>query len=147
MLVNSWMLNTHVNYFAVILAALAYYIFGMIWYSPQLFGKLWMKHEGIHPDECKCKGMTIAFVGEAVLDLVMAFVLAALFGLLGVVQISEGIVIAFWVWLGFIATSHLSAVLWGKKTFSHYLIHAGFMLLGLILMAIILVYFRSVHLF
>lgn len=144
MLVDSWMLDTRVNHFAVVIAALIYYILGAIWYSPKLFGEHWMKHEGLTPSEPK-KSMVLAFIGEFILDLVIAYVLAALFGLLDVLEVQEGIIIAFWIWLGFLATTHFSAVLWGKKTFAHYLIHAGFMLLGLVLMAIVLVYLRSTN--
>ena len=38
-----------INYLAVLIAALASYVLGALWYSPVLFGKLWMKLSKIDP--------------------------------------------------------------------------------------------------
>ncbi|HXK35039.1 MAG TPA: DUF1761 family protein [Candidatus Paceibacterota bacterium] len=39
------------NWLAVILAALATMIVGALWYSPFLFGKLWLRYSGVMPGQ------------------------------------------------------------------------------------------------
>ncbi len=38
-----------INYWAVVLAAVAAFVVGALWYSPLLFGKLYMKVRGMNP--------------------------------------------------------------------------------------------------
>ncbi len=35
------------NYLAIIVAAAANFVLGMVWYAPSVFGKMWMKEAGI----------------------------------------------------------------------------------------------------
>jgi hypothetical protein len=39
----------HVNYLAVLLAAVAVFVLGWLWYSPLLFLRPWMRLRGIDP--------------------------------------------------------------------------------------------------
>ena len=107
-----------VNYIAIIVAAVASMIIGMVWYSPNVFGKKWIKLQGFKASEVKkmhkknCKQtMTVALIAA----LVTAYVLAYIMGLLGSASPAEGAKVGFWIWLGFVATSQLSAVLWEGK--------------------------------
>ncbi len=36
-----------INYWAVLVAAVVSMVIGALWYSPVLFGKLWMKYSGL----------------------------------------------------------------------------------------------------
>ena len=38
-----------INYLAVVVAAIAWFVVGSLWYSPLLFGKMWMELSGITP--------------------------------------------------------------------------------------------------
>lgn len=40
-----------VNYVAVLLAALATMLVGSVWYTPAVFGKIWMKLAKVKPDQ------------------------------------------------------------------------------------------------
>jgi hypothetical protein len=42
---------TEVNYLAVLLAAAATMIIGFLWYSPILFGNVWMKQIGLKAED------------------------------------------------------------------------------------------------
>jgi len=95
-----------INYLAVILAAVAAWLAGAVWYT--VLGKPWMaalgrsREELIGPTGRPPAGpFIIAFVAEAV----MAFVLAVLLIQIGSLTLGSGIATGFLVWLGFVATS------------------------------------------
>jgi hypothetical protein len=136
-----------VNYLAVLIAALVYYVIGAIWYSRFLFGNRWMKHhENEIPVEPQQKHILCcigSYVGEFIISLVLAYVLALFIELSQAEEVVEGVIVAIWVWIGFIATTHFSAVLWGRKTVKSFFIHAVFMLLGLIAMGAVIMAFDS----
>lgn len=134
--------NVPVNYLAVVLAAAAYFILGAVWYSPNMFGQRWMKHEWGQPDDQKRLPTVIAYIGELIISLIIAYILALFIEITRAREILEGIVIALWIWLGFIATTHFSAVLWARKTLKSFFIHAGFMLFGLLIMGALITIIR-----
>ena len=89
-----------INYFAVLAAAVAGFMFGAGWYGA--LGKQWMAALGIteqpRPDP-KIFAMTF------VCQLVMAWMLAGVMGHLGQLTVSGGVITAISVWLGFVATT------------------------------------------
>lgn len=129
------------NYLGVIIAAIVYLILGSIWYLPSLFGKHCVKTEEVPQKECTLSHTIGIFAGEFVLDLVMAFVLAIFIQISQAENYVEAMIIAFWAWIGFVATTHFSAVLWGHKPLKNFFIHAGFMLIGLLAMSLVIYYF------
>ena len=92
-----------VNYLAVVIAAVAAFVFGAVYYG--LLGKPWMKAAKIDPAEAKMSATVLAT--GFVCELVMAYLLAGLIGHLGAGEVSlqTGIITAFFVWLGFMATT------------------------------------------
>ncbi len=133
-------LSSNINYLAVVIAALVYFILGAIWYAPGIFGNRWTKHEEGRVEEHTYAYKIGAYIGEFILDLIIAYVLALFLLLSQATEIVEGVILALWIWVGFIATTHFSAVLWGRKTVKSFFIHACFMLIGVIAMAIVLLY-------
>jgi len=66
-----------INYWAVLVSALAVFVIGSIWYSPVLFANAWMKEQGF-TREGMAKGSTLKIFGISfLLMLIMAFNLAA----------------------------------------------------------------------
>lgn len=140
--------DVSVTYSAVIVAAIVYFILGAIWYAPFFFGHCSAKHDEACPvdkegkdkgcQECGCK--IVAYVGEFILDLITAYILAVVIQLSQATEIAEGISVAIWMWIGFVATTHFSSVLWGYKTLKSFFIYACFMLLGFIAMGATLIY-------
>lgn len=121
----------------ILMAALVYFILGAIWYAPFLFGQNWSRKDpqiAEIDDEKRCSCTIWSYIGEFIIALIMAFVLALFIEVAGAEDVYEGVVIAFWLWVGFIATTHFSAVLWGRKTVKHFFIHAAFMLIGMLAM-------------
>lgn len=91
------------NYLAILVAALAGFIFGAVYYG--LVSKPWMRAGRIDPVQARPGPalLAITFISE----LIMAFVLAGLIAHLGpgAVTVQNGIVSGFFVWLGFMVTT------------------------------------------
>jgi hypothetical protein len=98
-----------VNYWAILAAAVAAWIFGAVYYG--LLAKPWMAASGRTEAEIKAKQGTPAFYVPFVLSfvaaLVMAWVLAGIIGHLGPGQVTlrNGIISGFFAWLGFVLTT------------------------------------------
>ena len=93
------------NYLAVIVAALAGFGVGAVWYG--VFGKAWLDALGKSEDDIKGSGaaQALPFVTGLVADLVMAIMLAGLMGHLGNISIHGGLITGLFVWVGFVITT------------------------------------------
>ena len=97
-----------VDYWAILLAAIAAYIVGALWYW--LLGKPWMAALGLTEEMIKGKDKKpspLPFVLAFVADLIMAWILAGLIGHLGIGQVTlkNGVISAAFVWFGFVITT------------------------------------------
>ena len=130
-----------INYVAVLVAAVAANVIGFLWYSKVLFGNVWMKLSGITEAQMKAdKNNMMSIYGMMFLtSLVMAYVLAHFEQAGGASDITMGVMVAFWAWLGFVATTMLGTVLFDKKPFKLFLINSGYHLVSLMVMGAILV--------
>lgn len=130
-----------VNYWAVLVAGLAVMFIGSIWYTPAMFGNAWMKLSGISMgdlEKMKKQSMAASYIMAFVGTLIMAYVLAHFNDLSGANTVSEGLQVAFWVWLGFVATNHIGMVLWEQKPWQLFFIHTGHSLVSLLVAGMIL---------
>ena len=130
------------NYLAVIVAAIVSFIIGMVWYSPALFGKVWIKANGFDEKKIKekhKKGMAKGVVGGFVGSLVMGIVLSVAINLTQATTLSSGLLIGFFLWLGFVATTSLNKVLWEGKPLKLYLVDVLHYLVVVLVMSVIFV--------
>lgn|SRR3989338_4054227 len=135
-------LSFDINYIAVLASAIAGMVLGALWYGP-LFGKRWIKlMERSEKDikKAKQKSMAKSYVGAFAGTLVFAYVLAIMIVNLGAATLAEGFVVAFLLWLGFIATSMLNSVIWEGKPVEIYTIGIGHYLVVFLAMSAILVF-------
>jgi hypothetical protein len=124
------------NWLAVIGAAAAAVALGFLWYGP-LLGRQWMALMGFTQasmEEARRKGMTLNYVLMAISALVMAYVLGVF---TSVVTPTDALFLAFWLWLGFVATTLVGQVLWEGKSWTLYAINAGYYFISMLLMAAI----------
>lgn len=131
-----------INFLAVLVAAILYFVIGMIWYSPQLFGKTWMELSRLNPDECKKNMCMTTLAGCFAVGLVMSFVVAHFVHVSNAITAMDGAKVGFWAWLGFGATIPFSGVLWEKKPLHLYLINSGCYLVILLLIGALLAVWR-----
>lgn len=67
------------NYLAIALAGLAFWVLGAIWYSPALFQKSWQAETGLSDEDAK-SNMAITFGGSLILMMLMAYGLSFVIG-------------------------------------------------------------------
>ena len=129
-----------INFLAVIVAAVGYMVIGAVWYSPVVFGKMWMKLAGITQKDIDKQKKTMpktygfAFLGA----LITSYILAIIIGLVGAITLVGALQIGFLVWLGFVATTTLSTVLFEGKKQELYLLNNGYNLIALLVASAIL---------
>ncbi|OGE10802.1 hypothetical protein A3A60_02345 [Candidatus Curtissbacteria bacterium RIFCSPLOWO2_01_FULL_42_26] len=129
-----------INFLAVIVSAVAYMVIGAVWYSPVVFGKMWIKFAGITQKDIDIQKKTMpkiygfAFVGA----LITSYILAIILKLVDATTLIGALQIGFLVWLGFMATTTLSTVLFEGKKQELYLLNNGYNLVALLTAAAIL---------
>ncbi len=127
-----------VNYLAVIVAAIAAIVVGFLWYGP-LFGKQWMMLRGMDPTSMKgMKFPADKFAIQFIASLVTAFFIAEFAAWLGAGDLIGALLLGFWIWLGFFATTMLDPVLWEKSSWKLYLLNISQRLVSLLVMAAII---------
>ncbi len=130
-----------INYLAVGVAAAATIFIGALWYSRLLFGKLWVKAHGYSEEKVKQMAGR-GFIVSLLCYVVMAFVLAVFVSYAGVSTVLQGAFLGFLVWIGFLATLGLTAHMFSEKPLSTYLIDAGYQLVYVVVMGVILAAWR-----
>lgn len=132
------MINLNTNWLLVLAAAVTSMVLGFLWYSPILFGKEWMELSGIGKNAKK--NMTLGYILSFAGSFVTAFVLKQFIDLFYIVNFFDAIQLGFWIWLGFVATTLINAVVFEGKSWKLFVINAGYQLGGLLLMSWILSY-------
>ncbi len=137
----------NLNLLAILVAAISTIVVGFIWYSPILFAKPWMREMGYDPDD-KSKVQEMqksagpAYFASFIASLVSAFILALFFHEMRVQSVDIGLLIAFHVWLGFVATVQLTGVLFMKQSMKLFAINTGYQLACYLVMGSILSVWR-----
>ncbi len=105
-----------VNYTLVIVATLAQFVLGAIWYSPLLFGKWWMEFmDCTKMSQEELKKMQSAIGPFYLLQLFLTlFTTVSFANLMPYINTFSIYHIAFWIWIGFIAPVQIGTVIWGK---------------------------------
>jgi hypothetical protein len=133
-----------INYLAVIVSAIAMMALGYLWYGP-LFGKQWMTLMGWTTESMagmQRKGMAkqygIQALGALLMSFVMAHAIVFASAYLHVSGISAGLMAGVWNWVGFVAPVTVGAVLWDGKPWKLWILNAGYYLVGLLIIGVIL---------
>lgn len=131
------MILTDISWVGIIIAAVAYMIIGMIWYSPSVFGKQWMKLIGMSQakmNKAKADGMGKTYAISFISNVIMAYFLAQIVSLTNAATFSNGLTVGFMMWLGFVATTSIGMILWEDKPLKLYVLNNGFGLVALSVM-------------
>ena len=134
---------SHINWLAVIVATVAYFLLGALWYSV-LFGKKWaqlVKLDTTNPD--LKKGMGGMMLSTFVLILIVCFGLEVLIVKINFLQeITYGIKLGLLTGLAFATTAVSINYVYERRPTNLYLINNGYHVLGHVIAAIILVLWR-----
>jgi len=134
----------HVNYLAVLVAAIVVFVLGWLWYSPFLFYKPWMRARGLDPAAAMANAKMPAgnLVIELVRCLVLAYVVARFVALLGINSWMGAVHFGVMLWIGFPVVLLAGSVLWEKTPVKVAAIHAGDWLVKLLVIPIIVSLWR-----
>jgi Protein of unknown function (DUF1761) len=128
------------NYLAVVVAAIAYWILGAIWFG-FLFGKSWLQLERISDEQLaamKGAATAVPYVISFVLGLVIAFVLAQLCAWRNATTAARGASLGVLLWLGIVAPVTYTTNMYEMRPANLFLINEGYVLVGLLIMGAIL---------
>jgi hypothetical protein len=121
------------NYLAVVVAAVAAWLVGAAWYG--VLAKPWVAAQGKTMEEFKAQQDTLRaspvayapFIIAFLAELVMAWMLAGVLGHLGPGQVTlrNGVITAFFLWLGFVVTTMAVNYAFGARKPMLFCIDAG----------------------
>jgi len=135
---------SHMNWLAILVATIAYFMLGALWYSKALFGTKWarlLKIDTSNPD--LRKGMGGMMISTFVLILIVCFGLETLIVKIGFLQeISYGIKLGLLTGLAFATTAVSINYVYERKPTNLYLITNGYHVVGHVIAATILVLWR-----
>ena len=133
--------NVEVSFLPILIATLISMAIGMYWYSPSLFGRLWIRLSEIKISKInkeKKKGMALTYIIAFAAALITSYVIANFIKYTTAEGFAEGARGGFWLWLGIVAPTTLGVVLWEGKPFKLWLLNNSYNLLSLIVIGGIL---------
>ena len=134
---------SNINWLAVLVATIAYFMLGAIWYSKALFGARWAALVGINMnDPDKGKGMAKMMIGTFVLILVTCIGIVLLVNRLDLTVLASAIKLALITGICFATTAVSISFIYESRPTALYFIDCGYHLVGHIAAAIILVLWR-----
>ncbi|MES2780050.1 MAG: DUF1761 domain-containing protein [Bacteroidota bacterium] len=144
--------NIHINMMALVIAVVANFVLGFIWYTP-LFGKAWGKEMGYNMDEkppgsLLAKGMIFMIIGNFFMAWVFGHNIAVwdpqTWGQPASPMSPAGnaLAAAIFTWLGFYFPGDLGSTVWERKSWKLFFINTGYHFVSLLLVAIIFTHMK-----
>ena len=130
----------HINFLAVLLAAISSMVVGTIWYLPSVFGDRWQAKTNVDPNKPKNKALvyTLAFLSAAVTAVVLAGATSVAAGELGGSFLVVALATASVLWLGFTAATGAVHALFEGRSPVIFAINSGHTLVTVLVMAVII---------
>ena len=131
-----------INYPAVLVATVTHFIVGGLWYGVIFSNKF---KELIGPEKLQqmqnqnpAKALVIAFISA----LVLVYILAHFIQYTKARTAIDGVQTAFWLWLGFVATTQLATVVFEDRKLGLYLVNVGYQFVACAFAGVILAVWR-----
>lgn len=123
-----------VNYSAVVITGLSAFALSLLWYSPLLFGEVWLRYRNNTPQTTPQWTMLMAPLRE----IIASYVIALLITRVAISDWRNAIRLMLLLWLAFHAVGMAGAILWDHMPWQLGAVHAGDWLLKMIYMATVL---------
>lgn len=120
------------NYPAVIVAAVIHFIIGGLWYG-LIFGNTFIKITGWTPaqlEQIAAQSHWTQYLIAFLTSLTLVYILAHFVQYTGAKGAAGGMQTAFWLWLGFVATTQLATVIFEQRKLGLYLLNVGYHLVA-----------------
>jgi hypothetical protein len=127
----------HINWLAVLAAAISTFVLGGLWYSPALFGRAWMSVNRLNQEDLAKSNMVKIFGLAFVFALVMAANLAA-FLAEPKTTASWGATAGFLAGFGWVTLGIATISLFERRSLKYVLINGGYMTVSFVVMGLIL---------
>lgn len=131
---------SHVNYMAILVAAIAGMAIGFLWYSKLMFAEMWTKEA--KPKSYDSNANVTLYLVNYLVYFVMAYALSQLiffFDLRGVV---EGMLAGVFAFTGFAGAAAFTENLFSGRSWKLFAINYGYQLVNLVVMGIVLAVWR-----
>lgn len=117
-----------IDFLAVTLSAILFFVIMAVWYSKWFFGSIW-KGEG----EKRCT-MTVFLLSNFVIGFLIAYFIAFFQAYLSVSTVADGMFVGFSLWIGFVFPIQLLPLIWHKKSIRIFLVDTSAQLLAFLTM-------------
>lgn len=142
--------NIDLNWLAIIVAVIASFAIGSLWYG-MVFRDMWQRSMGMTMTPTTnelVRSSAIGLVGTLLMAIALAWLIggwrATAWGAAGPdgSKIAAGLVIGLIAWAGFIIPSGLNNVAYERSNWTRFALGAGYQLLSILAMALILALWR-----
>lgn len=123
------------NWLAILVAALAFFALGAVWYQPKVMGGRWMKAAGVDP--AKASPNPWIFVGTLVAYFLMALVLAMIAQGIGASSFGDGLALGLFTGVVFVAAQAWVNAAYEGRSMDLVLVNGGIGVIGHAVMAVI----------
>lgn len=138
------MVLENLNWIAVIVSAVVYFVLGAVWYSPLLFANQFLKYRGLTKEQIQSSGggNPVEYLFVLVTNLVLAFVVAIIVRLAGAATFVDGAAVGLMLVLGIAAISTLTYTIFSGPHRGLWVIYTGYQAVGFVIMRVILALWR-----
>jgi uncharacterized protein DUF1761 len=129
-----------VNYFAIIVSAIIYFLIGSLWFST-LFGSLWtqeLQRHNVVIKEPTTREILSKMLQTFLANIITAYAMAVLVTMTGSTTILSGLFLGILAAVGCAATTLGAVFTWESRSLKLFLIDIGYPALGIIASAILL---------
>ncbi|MEX0660963.1 MAG: DUF1761 domain-containing protein [Balneolaceae bacterium] len=130
-------LLSSLNWIAVLVATVVYFILGALWYSPLMFANIWMKLRNISEDEIDGPNPVI-FLYSFILQLIAVVSLALFMSAMNVEGTLNGAIIGFGAGAGILFTLAGSTGIFTELKMKLHFLDSGYHVVGMTLAGLIL---------
>jgi hypothetical protein len=125
------------NYLAVVVAAIAYWVLGAVWYGV-LFHKPWMALEHMTVEQAQSVSPVVPYIVSFLLELLIAYSLAQLCIWRSANTAGRGASVGVLMWIGFVGPITFMTYMFEMRPKELFAINEFYPLAGLVLMGTIL---------
>ncbi len=125
-----------INWLAVVVVAIIYFLIHFFWYFPFAFGNMWLKLVGKESEpKSKIIRDTIIMIPTSFITVLMIEVIMDLTAMNDIVS---ALIISILLWVGFVATIAINQNNFNDRGVKLFLLEYGFYLIGFIIAGLIL---------
>jgi Protein of unknown function (DUF1761) len=130
------------NWLAVIVAGVLYFVLGALWYSPLLFASPFMRFRGMTREQLQSEGNPAEYLITLVNSLIVAVVMGVLARLLGSTTLVDGLGLGLLCAVGFALTTSLTFTIFSGPHKGLWVIYAGYKLVGFVVVGLLITLWR-----